>query len=327
MSYLTVLDAKRSSEEMQKPASLVKIQKDNQGIVNCDVYIGPRIVNKYWRLAESIWSCPPHCFALISTNATLAFEMYARHILHNSFLRQKLLTLQGKTLGCFCSAPELCHGSVLVKLINSTLPKKDIVVTKTKGVFFKGSTTPLSNYFPCTLEDKYLRITFTSAIQMYAYRHLWYMGQQTMADKVLRTNNPYYAYNQLKCCLKINKEESFTFEQQVQEMAKILQLKWDTVPQFAAECHKYKAYDYIEGTTSSFWGGGKDISEITTDFDHINVPGKNILGWIMKWIHANNTNPKNWEKYLTILKHDPLLHNLNFFKGLLSVDRILSPKK
>ena len=45
-----------------------------------------------------------------------AVEQYRKWILEQPYLLVKLETLKGKKLGCVC-APKLCHGDVLVKMI------------------------------------------------------------------------------------------------------------------------------------------------------------------------------------------------------------------
>lgn len=44
-------------------------------------------------------------------------EKYSQYIRSNPELLQKLPSLQGKTLGCWC-APAPCHGDILMELAN-----------------------------------------------------------------------------------------------------------------------------------------------------------------------------------------------------------------
>ena len=72
-----------------------------------DVYIG----------RGSIWGNP---FTVQEHGRDICIQMYEQYIrerLSNEpALVQELLTLKGKTLGCFCK-PKPCHGDILVKLI------------------------------------------------------------------------------------------------------------------------------------------------------------------------------------------------------------------
>jgi hypothetical protein len=43
-------------------------------------------------------------------------QKYKEYILGNEELMKDLLSLKGKTLGCWCK-PEACHGDVLVELV------------------------------------------------------------------------------------------------------------------------------------------------------------------------------------------------------------------
>lgn len=44
-------------------------------------------------------------------------EKYREYVLNNPDLLNSLHELKGKTLGCYC-APKLCHGHILVELID-----------------------------------------------------------------------------------------------------------------------------------------------------------------------------------------------------------------
>jgi len=73
--------------------------------VEChDVYIGH----------PSIWGNP---FKIgIDGNREEVIEQYENYIRNNPYLMERLMELEGKTLGCWCK-PKPCHGDVLVKLI------------------------------------------------------------------------------------------------------------------------------------------------------------------------------------------------------------------
>lgn len=47
-------------------------------------------------------------------------KLYRKHIEGNEALKKKLRKLKGKTLGCFCTPEEDCHGDILIELIESS---------------------------------------------------------------------------------------------------------------------------------------------------------------------------------------------------------------
>lgn len=69
-----------------------------------DIYIG----------RSSKWGNP---FKIgIDGNRLEVIEKYEKYIRNNKKLLEDLSELEGKTLGCYCK-PKLCHGDVLIKLI------------------------------------------------------------------------------------------------------------------------------------------------------------------------------------------------------------------
>ena len=56
-------------------------------------------------------------FKITRDNVIEKYRTYiVQKIENNDVLKQKLLQMKGKTLGCWCK-PEACHGDVLVELI------------------------------------------------------------------------------------------------------------------------------------------------------------------------------------------------------------------
>ncbi len=76
---------------------------------------------------ESIWANP---FRLDRGEArSVVLDRYrsyiSRRLDNEPGLRSQLADLQGQRLGCWC-APKLCHGDVLVELIEATHPADQI---------------------------------------------------------------------------------------------------------------------------------------------------------------------------------------------------------
>lgn len=80
----------------------------------CDVYIG----------RPSIWGNPysheQNTLAVYKVNTRQeAVEKYEEYILNQPDLLAKIPELKDRILGCWC-VPALCHGHVLIKLINAS---------------------------------------------------------------------------------------------------------------------------------------------------------------------------------------------------------------
>jgi hypothetical protein len=46
-------------------------------------------------------------------------DLYREHILKSEELLSRLGELEGKTLGCWCTLEERCHGDVLLELLKT----------------------------------------------------------------------------------------------------------------------------------------------------------------------------------------------------------------
>ena len=71
---------------------------------------------------DSIWS-NPYKIDVNNTreDAILKYRDYIKNRIENDHsLKNKLINLKGKTLGCWCN-PEPCHGDVLVEIIEELL--------------------------------------------------------------------------------------------------------------------------------------------------------------------------------------------------------------
>ena len=95
--------------------TVVKLKK-RRGIVvtRFDEYIGRSVKRGGWDLTASKWANPFQITKDCSREQCIA--KYRNYILNNKKLMSELKELEGKVLGCWC-APELCHGDVLVELL------------------------------------------------------------------------------------------------------------------------------------------------------------------------------------------------------------------
>ena len=67
--------------------------------------------------SDSVWANPFKISEKQSRRDVIElYEKYIRTKIENEKLKEELILLQGKNLGCWCY-PEECHGDVLIKLI------------------------------------------------------------------------------------------------------------------------------------------------------------------------------------------------------------------
>jgi len=100
--------------------NLKEWMKDNNNVYigRCGVLV---IDNVRFPKENSIWANPYKIDDSNGITRNNVIEKYRTYIIqkieNNDILKQKLLQMKGKTLGCWCK-PLVCHGDVLVELIN-----------------------------------------------------------------------------------------------------------------------------------------------------------------------------------------------------------------
>ena len=99
------------------------------------VYIG----RKSDLLPKSEWFNPNRPDKAKKDGLEVCLQQYKEHILLNSHLMDKLPTLKGKTLGCYCK-PNKCHGDILVELRN--LSKEELIELRNKLIESKPEVVP-----------------------------------------------------------------------------------------------------------------------------------------------------------------------------------------
>lgn len=91
---------------------------NNVYIGRCGILV---IDNVRYPRENSIWANPYKIDDGNGITRDNVIEKYRTYIIqkieNNDVLKQKLLQMKGKTLGCWCK-PEACHGDVLVELID-----------------------------------------------------------------------------------------------------------------------------------------------------------------------------------------------------------------
>lgn len=306
--------SKRSlSADLKKQKSLptyIKFDPDKTQVVrlkkigkkvyqDCDVYIGPKIDNDSWTFEESEWVNPFH---FMEADRKTVLECYKQHVLNDTKLRNKLGSLKGKRLGCFCNNMEFCHGTVLKNLVKSYSQKFE--KANERFIFFKGETHPLSNLYHTSIEHPSRQYVFSCGEQ---YR-LWLAAKRfnkkcflpMLQDKDMR--DPYSLGNLGRMLFQSIQMsgEKYTRCQQIEDMITVLELRYKEDWSFKHFCvnNLKKGMIVVEATRSNFWGCGIDIRSIggpaLEDEDmpdtvfSINFPGENVLGFCILYVAARN---------------------------------------
>ena len=83
-------------------------------------------------------------------------KKYRDYVTSKPELMRSLSELRGKVLNCLCHSPHSCHRHVLVDLVMKAFgPEEDYCTKASKGniYYFKGSLSPLSNFYPAAVVD------------------------------------------------------------------------------------------------------------------------------------------------------------------------------
>ena len=143
------------AEVYYSPPTVVHLKKQGGNIIqNCNIYIGNAVKNSSWDLEESKWCDPFHQRWDLTLKER--HKKYRGYVTSKPELMRSLSELRGKMLGCLCQSPHLCHGHVLVELARKAFSQEEDYCTKaSKGniYYFKGSFSPLSNFYPAVLVD------------------------------------------------------------------------------------------------------------------------------------------------------------------------------
>ena len=310
--------------------TVVHLKKRRGKIVqDCDVYIGNAIRNSNWELEESKWCDPFHQRWDLSLKARR--KKYRDYVTSKPELMQSLTELRGKLLGCLCQSPsELCHGQVLVELVMRAHGEEEDYCTKeSKGniFYFKGSFSPLSNFYPAPVIDgppkcRQLQKKFKlGAFQLYYYSKAVYAGVLKIANLIQKAKT---AQKVRQWSKKIPTLET-PLSTQIISMHRILNLKYSQTPAVRQALQQVLLTNRVpaEATSNEFWGCGVDMRVVrkktAEDLYSNEVGGKNYLGWILALIHAEKTGNFYW---LPLLKKLPP----SMVEGFQEVKNILAEK-
>lgn len=101
--------------------TLVKIQRKNGKIIqDCDVYIGRDFNMGGWNLKNEGFE-NPYPVKIYGRDECLRLyrNWLDQKINDEPGFKDKLLSLKGKRLGCWCKPGEACHGQIIIEKINN----------------------------------------------------------------------------------------------------------------------------------------------------------------------------------------------------------------
>ena len=102
---------------MNHNTTVVCLKRTKDKIIqDCDIYIGRQCNMGGWKLPKSKWANP---YTLKEYgSAEEVCKKYKEYILNKPELLKDLHELVGKRLGCWCKGKHMCHGDILVELID-----------------------------------------------------------------------------------------------------------------------------------------------------------------------------------------------------------------
>ena len=306
---------------------VVRLRKEKgKTVQDCDVYIGNAVFNSNWTLEESKWCDPFHQQWALSVSERK--KKYRDYITSTPRLMQSLHELKGKTLGCLCQNSRACHGHVLVDLVSTMYKEDRSRITMGDVYYFKGSLSPLSNFYPSPIQDTSpedagdRRRFKLGSFQMYVWTKAMNAGQVKMAKAILKAPTM-KRVRQLSYRIK---DTEMSVEDQILSMYKIQKMKYDQVPMLRAALERLRTSKRVpaEATDNKFWACGVDIDAVrrstTVELRKKLVTGKNYIGWILALIHAERTNSFYWLDLMYTLPP-------SIAEGFSEVQGILAAKK
>lgn len=280
---------------------VVRLRKSG-GIVyqDCDVYIGDKISNSQWTLDRSIWHNPftkGHCEDL---------SKYKAYIESNEELMRQLQSLRGKRLGHFCK-PRLCHGDVLVEILEAQDAPKDphssrvenphqkwekVLKTGERLVYYKGNQFLFSPSFPQALYHK--GKFYCSVRHAFEYERAIYANEQVIAQSIQQ------ARKTSKACALGERVKNLPLNVEIKIMLQLMDERSAQMGEYMVEGKKYLFSYFMYVAQNKKWGIGTDrpVEGFLDDEGLCDFTGQNIMGWINKYIITRNCRGKKGIHYL-----------------------------
>ena len=186
-----------------------------------------------WDVEESKWCDPFHQRWDLTLKERR--KKYRGYVMSKPELMRSLSELRGKMLGCLCQSRHSCHSHVLVELVRKAFSQEEDYCTKaSKGniYYFKGSFSPLSNFYPavlvngpplqCKLQKKFRLGSF----QLYYWQKAVNTGVMRIAEAIWKAKSVKKVRQWTK---KIPIVET-PLSDQILSMHRILSLKYAQTP-------------------------------------------------------------------------------------------------
>ena len=252
-------------------------------------------------------------------------HQYEEYIMHSPELREGLQHLLGKTLGYRHHG--FCYGQVLVKLVNKLLEFQPFKRSD-DCIFFKGVDFILSSFYEIELFDSCLgrpHSPFKSAMQLFVVLYFCELELWNLAEKASRTQDSFLAHKIWRSFLHSNKV-SCSASVQLRIMYYVLEIKWEASEEFRKYLTAHvECSHFAEATQNTFWACGVELHDITSATHPQNLPGKNLLGWLLRLLTLKKIGKENkWreevkasfrQRRLSLIPFSP------FEKGRILVDK------
>ena len=150
-------------------------------------------------------------------------------------------------------------------------------------VYFAGTYTPLSNVFPCKIDDG--ENIYNSSEQYYNYERAVSLGKKDVAKRVLAAKTPMDAMKEGRAAAaEVTKE--WKADTGVKIMRKVLRAKYKQVEKFREALTHYEnqGLKLAEATKNSFWACGCTVSDVSRGASRGIMPemtGSNTLGKLL----------------------------------------------
>jgi predicted NAD-dependent protein-ADP-ribosyltransferase YbiA (DUF1768 family) len=308
-------------------ATLVHVNTDDMGqwLQPFDSYVGSYAKSENFELdsifapPKTLFDCKPHEIPI----------NYRKFVLRSVNLRHEMYKLFGKVLACACHfTGEFCHAQVLTTMINEIFHRGSSVKWSEDVVFFKGGGCCLSNFYSYPMEDE-KNILFQSAIQMFVFKQFHERGEKDFATASLMLN-AHDAFALMGNFYREKKKSSadvvmLTIPVEIRLMQECLVTKWERCPDFHRWASRHAPIiDFAEAALNTFWGCGMDIMMMREGDHPRKMPGKNVLGWLIKFIALHKIGQEHlWQDEIKQIENKSFL--TPFETGLWMVNRYCTP--
>lgn len=237
-------------------ATVLHLDRSRTPRGQCDVYVGEEVITtRGVKIPASNWCNPFRSAALIRDRRDVLYEKYLIHAIGTD----RLCTLEGKALGCYCNAHNGCDAEVLARVVRE---KSELALHKPPlGVEFESD--PLRVYFgrghvfsifhTATLLEG--TNTFIGMGHIYAWKKALALGETYMAREILTSVDSQIDVERYLKYLSDQSPEFPTVEA-VAIMWEVLCLAWEQWELLRRERFDYQECVIVQASRDAFWGSG-----------------------------------------------------------------------